>query len=193
MKKTILLIVILVSAVSFSQNNVDAVSKKKKQNTSEKFTYDASGLSPRDVTMSVRKSKKGDLYSKTLDWLDEKYKNGNQVIEKKEKNDKIRFEGFTDNAICYGTGADYGCEGLTYQIEISFEDGQYKLKPLKLSYDSTKKGKVNMNLNKSEYYDKNGKIDNDYSKVPSQIETLFNGLNESLLNYLTNEDQEDEW
>lgn len=193
MKKIILLTAVLVSAISFSQNDVDAVSKKKKHNTSEKFTYDANGLNPGDVTMSVRKAKKGDLYSKTLNWLSEKYKDPDQVIEKKEKNDKIRFEGFTDNAICYGMGVDYGCEGLTYQIEISFEDGQYKLKPLKLSYDSNSKKKVNINLKKGDYYDKNGKIDDDYSKVPSQIETLFNGLNESLSNYLTNEDQVDEW
>lgn len=193
MKKIILLTVVLVSAISFSQNDVDAVSKKKKHNTSEKFTYDANGLSPGDVTMSVRKAKKDELYSKTLNWLSEKYKDPDQVIEKKEKNDKIRFEGFTDNAICYGTGADYRCEGLTYQIEISFEDGQYKLKPLKLSYDSNSKKKVNINLKKGDYYDKSGKIDVDYSKVPSQIETLFNGLNESLSNYLNNEDQEDEW
>lgn len=80
---------------------------------------------------------------------------------------------------------------MTCLIDLSFEDGQDKLQPLKLSYDTNNKKKIN--LKKGDYYGKNGKIDEGYSKAPSQIETLFNGLNESLLNYLSNEDQADEW
>ncbi|MCF8273063.1 MAG: DUF4468 domain-containing protein [Flavobacteriaceae bacterium] len=185
MKKCILLLVVLMSTICFSQKGND------KKATS--FTYDENGLNSNSITVDIKKLDKKELYEKALDWFDKKYTNPDEVITKKEKNDKIKFETFVNNAICYGVGADYGCEDLTYNIELSFEDKQYKMKILKLSYIDKKGKDIKMNLNKSDFHEQSGKIKDDYTKAPSQIETLLNNLNKSLLNYINGDDQEDEW
>jgi hypothetical protein len=184
MKKCILLIVVLISGISFSQG------KSNKGSTS--FTYDENGLNTNSLSVNVKNFDKKELYEKTLEWFDKKYKNPDEVITKKEKNDKIRFEAVAKNSICYGLGADYGCEDFTYVIELKFEDKQYKMDVLKLSYVDKSGKNIKMNLKKGDLYN-NGKIDEGYSKVPSQIEDLFNNLNISLLNYIKGDDQEDEW
>jgi hypothetical protein len=185
MKKCVLLIVVLISTVSFSQGKND-----KKASS---FTYDENGLNTSSIYVNVNKLDKKELYEKALEWFDKKYNNPDEIITKKEKNDKIRFEASANNSICYGIGADYSCEDLTYNIEFSFEDKQYKMKILKLSYVDKKGKDIKMDLNKSDFYEGSGKIKEDYSKVPSQIETLLNNLNNSLLNYINGDDQEDEW
>ena len=48
-------------------------------------------------------------------------------------------------------------------------------------------------LKESEFHTKEGNLEKDYEKVPSQIEGLFNGLNKSLFNFLTDREQETEW
>lgn len=188
MKKFALLILILMSATMFSQENNDLLEKK-----ATSFTYDKNGLSPGKLTVKVNKFDKKELYEKVLEWVGEKYKDPDKVIKKKEKNDKIKIEGFTDNALCFGVKSEYSCEGLTYAIEFTFEDEQYKIKPSELSYISKNGKMVKLNLNKSEFYTNNGDILEGYEKVSSQIEALFNNLNKSMLNFITNKDQEDEW
>ncbi|NCO64530.1 MAG: DUF4468 domain-containing protein [Flavobacteriales bacterium] len=188
MKKFALLILILMSATTFSQENNDLFEKK-----ATSFTYNKNGLSPSKLTVKVNKFDKKELYEKVLEWVGEKYKDPNKVIKKKEKNDKIKIEGFTDNALCFGVKSEYSCEGLTYTIEFTFEDEEYKIKPSELYYTSKNDKKVKLDLKKSDFYTNSGDPLEGYEKISSQIETLFNSLNKSVLNYITNKDQEDEW
>ncbi|MDD7884470.1 hypothetical protein [Flavivirga sp. 57AJ16] len=210
MKNSVLLIIILVSTFSYTQSDKG----------STKFVYNEKGLVPRHFTVDVKGMDRKELLSKAEDWFHEKYKDPdlthdktNKIIKgsdayeeddyeeeetdesgKAKKSEKIRFHGFTDNAICFGKGADYSCEGLTYIIELRLRDGDYRLKPVKLTYKtaSDKKQKT-ISLNTHEFYSKDGKIKEGYEKVSSQIETFLNSLNKSLLNYLIDKEQEDEW
>ena len=114
--------------------------------------------------------------------------------EKGKKGKKLNLKGFAENAICFNEGANYSCERADYTIELQFKDGEYKFKPKKLTYKpASSKKKKRINFDKSDFHSANGKINNDYEKVPAQIETLLNNLNKSLLNYLTDKPQEDEW
>ncbi len=206
MKKVILFTMVLVSTF------VDA------QNKDSKFVYGGEGLSPRSFTEEIKGMDRNELLLKAKAWLDEKYKDSNDVIIKEEvngktvnsddaydedetdetgkakKSEKIRFSGFTDNAICFGKGANYSCEGLEYIIELRFRDGDYRFKPIKLTYRAaSSKKSQKIGLKKHKFYSNDGKIKDGYEKVSSQIEALLNNLNKSLLNYLTNKEQEDEW
>jgi hypothetical protein len=196
MKKSILLAVILTSMFSYSQTEDTSLTKPGNGSNNKEtfFTYDANGLSPKNVSLDVKGMDKKDLYSKSLDWLKEKYHNHEKIVIENEKNQKISFEGFTYNSFCFGEGSDYGCEDLTYVIELSFKDGEYKFKPKKLSYttNSNKKEKE-ISLDNSDFYKNNGDIKEKYTKVPEQMQNLFNSLNKSLFNYLTNKEQENEW
>ena len=213
MKKIILFTIILISTFSHAQS--DKGTKKAK------FVYGEKGLEPRHFTVDVKGMDRKELFSKAKDWFNEKYKdskhnhdktgkivNNTDVYEddddyeedetdetgKAKKSEKFRFYGFTDNAICFGKGTNYSCEGLEYIIELRFRDGDYRFRPLKLTYKtSLSKKQQKINLNKHKFHSKDGKIKEGYEKVSSQIEALLNNLNKSLLNYLTDKKQEDEW
>ena len=183
------------SIVSFSQTDDDLASK------STEFTFDSKGLNPSVLTVNVKSLKKNELSAKTKAWIKEKKGNTGKVTSKTEesggeteKNEKIQFSGTADNAFCFGLKSDYSCEDLTYSIELTIKNGQYKFKPLSLSYTSTGKAKGNeINLKKSDFHNNNGEVKEEYEKVPFQIETLLNNMNKSLLHYLNDEDQETEW
>ncbi|NMH87075.1 hypothetical protein [Flavivirga algicola] len=203
MKKVILCITVLVSTLSYTQTN------------NSKFVYGGEGLVPRSFTVEVKGMDRNELLLKAKAWLDEKFEDSNDVILKNDsksktfddddvydddetgkakKNEKIRFNGFTDNAICFGRGDNYSCEGVEYIIELRFRDGDYRFKPIKLTYKTaSNKKSQKIGLKKHKFYSNDGKIKEGYEKVSSQIETLLNNLNKSLLSYLTNRDQEDEW
>lgn len=202
MKKIILLLVLLVSIGSYAQNDNSSTSK----NQEEKFKYDSSGLSPKNISISIEGMDKEALLSKAKDWVREKYGDSDDVFRKddeaddesnltdKAKTEKIRFEGYTNNAICFGNDSEFSCEDLKYIILIKIKDGEYTFKPVKLTYKigSSKKDQV-VKFKGSDFYIKNGGIKSEYEKVPAQIETLFNDLSKSLLNYLTDKEQEKEW
>lgn len=195
MKKYIfLIIVVLLSCFSYSQEDRNTLSKQKK------FSFNDKGLYPKNLTVSVKGVKAKDMLAKTKEWVEKKYGNTKDNIEEENSNDqdkkkgkKMRFKGFSDNAICFSEADNYRCEGLHYVIELHFKDGEYKFKPKKLTYKpSSSRRKVKINFEKSDFHQTNGSVKNDYKKVPEQIETLFNNLNRSLLNYLTDKPQEDE-
>jgi hypothetical protein len=78
-------------------------------------------------------------------------------------------------------------------MELSFEDGEYNMKLKKLSYLNRLNKKEDIKLDKSDFHNDNNELKNNYSKVPSQIETMFNELNTSLLNYINNKEQVNKW
>jgi hypothetical protein len=204
MKKIILLVTILMSTMSFSQIENDSISKSNDLASKKtKFTFDSKGLNPNILSVSVKSLKKNELTTKAKAWIKIKKGNTEKVVDKTDsdssggetdKNVKIQFSGTTHNAFCFGLKSDYKCEDLTYSIELTIKNRQYKFKPLSLSYTSTAKSKGNsINLKKSDFHNNNGEVKEEYEKIPSQIETLFNNMNKSLLHYLNDEDQETEW
>ena len=219
-----LLAIILISTFSYAQSDKDVHSKNTKFVYGEKgleprhFTVDVEEMD-RNELLSKAKDWFGERYAKAKDDKDDKDKSdktvnsydvyeddeaseGDETYEgdetdetgKAKKSKKFRFKAFADNAICFGKGADYSCEGLEYTIELRLSDGDYRFRPIKLSYKTaSSKKRQNINLKKHTFYSKDGKIKEGYEKVSSQIETLLNDLNKSLLNYFTGKEQEVEW
>lgn len=208
MKKIILLIVILISTFSYAQSDTDVYSK------TTKFVYDENGLLPKNISIDIKGMDKKEMLSKAKEWLNEKYGSNDKTDKtdktvdtddiyedgetdetgKAKKNEKLRFTGFTDNAICFGEGTNYSCERLEYIIELRFKDGEYRFKPIKLTYKTaSNKKKQTISLKKHKFYSNDGKIKEGYEKVSSQIEAFLNNLNKSILNYLTDKEQKDEW
>ncbi|MFD0989256.1 hypothetical protein ACFQ1R_04050 [Mariniflexile jejuense] len=197
MKKSILLILLLASVLSFSQTGTNANAKKDPTtNSNEKtFTYNSAGLNPNIVSVEVKNTNESTLYQKSLEWIQEKY-SSNNVIKKKEANKLLRIEATSNSAICFGLDKDYTCETLNYIFEITFKNGEYRFEPIEISYTVSKNKKEkarDITFKKSSFHDKNGEVDSGYEKVPFQIEALLNNINKSLFNFITSNEQEDEW
>ncbi|MDO5970249.1 hypothetical protein Q4Q35_10570 [Flavivirga aquimarina] len=197
MKKIILFSIILMSAASFAQSD------KNDDSQETKFVYNREGLSPKNITTYIDGKKKENMASKAEKWLDEKYGNFEDVLSKSDKSDegetakgnkKVTFTGLTNNAICFTEKSNYICGDIECKIELRFKDGEYRFRPINMFYktSSSKKSKK-INFQKNKFYSNDGKIIEGYEKVLSQVENLLNNLNKSLLNYLTDKEQEEEW
>ena len=153
MKKITLSLVFWVSFISYSQNGPNSNSNRN-DNSSKKetsFTYNSEGLSPKEISIEMLGFEKNDLYLNTINWIKEKYKEPDKVITKEDKDKKITLEGFANNAICFGLGADYSCKGLNYILEISFNDDGYNIKVKELFYINKSNKRENINLDKSDF------------------------------------------
>ena len=196
MKSISLISTFLISLIIFSQNN----------NQIKQFSFTSEGLNTNEIEVKMKGMDKEDLIEKAKKWIKEKYGNLDVInkqidtgketdeVEKGKKDKKINFDGFTDNAICFGLNSDYSCFDATYEIELEFDDDEYIFIIDKLEYEIPgNKKDQKIKLNKSDFHYKDGDLIGGYEKVPTQIENLFNNLNKSLFNYLSDFEQETEW
>ncbi len=157
------------------------------QHTEFKFTKD--GMTD-FVVGKVEGKTAQELFKKTLDWVAITYKNPKEVIKAQIDNDYIRIEGSKSNMICSKSLGITNCSDARYQVEISFKDGRYKFDVISLEqytpvskYTSPGWSSVPL-VNTSVYYKENGEIRSLFKLVPSAVETTFNSLNMSLLDFL---------
>ena len=134
-----------------------------------------------------------DLYKKALNWVQETYKNPEKVLKAKIENEKIRIDGFAENAWYYkllGTKNNYNME---YSIEISFKDGKYKFEYLigQFLVDGGQKVLYDYKY----FYKKSGDIKSVYTESVPSIETTMNNLSQSFYNYVIGKTtkKEDKW
>lgn len=179
MKNTLITLVLFSSTVLFSQSTV--------------FVFNQDGFTDFVVT-EIPDLKADDIYIKTIKWIKETYKNPDEVIKMTIVNEKLRFEGVRENALCIKAMGNV-CSSARYVIEVSFKDGRYKFDPISISFFNQMGNGYNVPMNETgKVYYKNGKILKGSEEVPEMFESLFNGLNESLKNYfLGTNTQKDDW
>lgn len=176
MKKIVLGLLMLVSFYSNAQP------------TEFKFTKE--GFT--DYVVGVVEGKTAqELYKKTLDWISVTYKNPKEVIKAQIENDYIRLEGVKSSMLCTKSLGLMNCSDGRYLIEISFKDGKYKFDLTKLeqyippSQYTVTSGWSEVGLaNTSGYYKDNGDLRSVFKLYPTAIETEFNSLNMSLIDFL---------
>lgn len=172
MKKVLLSLLFLISILGFSQET--------------KFTYKKEGLT--DFVVTNVKGTAPELYSKAINWIKETYKNPDEVIKMTIVNEKIRIEGFQKNLNCIGSV----CADGIYVIEISFRDERYKFDPVSLLLKNGA-GSFEVPFNDlSIYYDKKGELKKSSKEGLEKTIQLFDGLNESLKNYIVG-DKKSDW
>ena len=171
MKKLTLLLIMLLTFVGYTQ---------------ESFTYDERGLTPKYLVEEFEGISQQELFDRTIYWINDTYKNPDEVIKATISNKKIRFEGVSMDRFSHtllGTAHYYNA---TYTIEVSFKQNKYKFELIKITYriPGSQYGNgyiVKINLDNGEgYYRKNGKLKGKTKNVPKQLENLINGLQKSL-------------
>jgi hypothetical protein len=148
------------------------------------------GVEP--IVVVVDKLNSSDLYKKALNWVQETYKNPENVIKAKIENEKIRINGFKENAwYFYYLGSKWQ-HGMEYSVEISFKDGKYKFDyQIGTFYEGTKK----LDYDYTKFYKKSGEIRNNFSNAPEGVEDAMNNLSLSFYNYITDKTKltKDNW
>lgn len=99
-------------------------------NGQEKFTYSEKGLTPEYLVGEIENKTQKEIYTKSLNWVKENYKNPDKVLKTTIENEKIRFEGVDMDLMCHSALGSTTCYNTTYVVEIDFREGKYKFTPL---------------------------------------------------------------
>lgn len=67
-----------------------------------------------------------ELYQKAINWVNETYKNPEEVIKGKVEGDYLRLEGFTSNLIRANVIGTIFYYDVRYTVKINFKDGRFK-------------------------------------------------------------------
>ena len=149
----------------------------------EKFEYSEKGINDYIVTKVEEKST-NEIYSKTINWIKETYKNPDKELKMKIENKKVRINGISSDLLFVKKMSF----PLDYTIEISIRDGRYKftLVSLKLTESGTDYKKIpNFKTDK--------KLVKNFGESPQRIENYFNGLNQSLKQYILEKNKKNDW
>ena len=153
----------------------------------EKFTYDKTAIT--DYVVINANGTASELYSKTINWIKESYKNPDEVIKMTIENEKLRFQGYSKKFTCWGSV----CSDASYTIEISFKDGKYKFDLISLKAV----GEVNsfeMPINDlSIYYNKNGEFRKGSKQSLDDTVYFLNTLQQNLNDYINGNTKKADW
>lgn len=168
-------------------------------NGQEKFTYNEKGLTPEYLVVEIENKTQKEIYTKSLNWIKENYKNPDKVIKTTIENEKIRFEGVEMDLMCHSALGMKYCYNTTYVIEIEFREGKYKFTPLSIIYRipaSQYSSSITESIdftNGEDYYNRKGKLRSRTKSVPESVELLLNGLNISLNEYILKDNSSEKW
>lgn len=149
------------------------------------------GVEP--IVIETDSIKASELYKRALNWVQETYKNPEKVLKAKIENEKIRIDGFAENAWWYkslGMKQNYNME---YSVEISFKDGKYRFKYIVGQFFTDSGQKVLYDYNT--FFKKTGEIRSAYSDAVPSLDETMNNLSFSFYNYVTGKTtkKEEKW
>ena len=73
-----------------------------------------------------------ELYQKAINWVNETYKNPEEVIKGKVEGDYLRLEGFTSNLLQANIIGTIYYYDVRYTIQLNFKDGRFKYEITKI-------------------------------------------------------------
>jgi len=168
MKKTLLLLIaVLLYGASFSQ-------------VTPKLQLTPEGIEP--VTLNVDGLSASEIYKKSLDWVQETYKNPDEVLKANIENKKIRIDGFSPDALSFKNMVVVSW-GVSYSLEISFKDGRCRY-DYDINYFTGSDGGRTV-ITYVDFYKKNGDIRKSYLPAVSSLENTINDLLLNYYNYIT--------
>lgn len=168
MKKVFILLL-----VTFSNISIGQTSEKTK---GEKFEFTEKGLNDFVIT-NIEGKTKAEIYSKTINWVKETYKNPDMVLKMQLVNEKIRIDAIANGLASINN--DKTKFNINYIIEIEFKDYKYKFEVVSLIVQNVR------DLKTIENFKTDKKIIKYWGNTPINIENYFNKLNLSLNEYIS--------
>lgn len=170
MKKTIFLLMLIISGFVFGQDIPI-------------FQFSNSGFN-NNVVYDVPNQNKEEIYNKVVEWVNINYKNPENVIKGKIENEYIRIEGYNDNGICNKFLGSLTCWGLYYTLEINIKDNKYKLSFFDIH--TFEKEKQSIDIYQKTLYDKNGSLKKSGETIYISLNKSINDISVGLNQYLKN-------
>lgn len=135
------------------------------------------------IIVNVDSLKADYLFKKAVNWVQETYKNPDKVLKTKIENEKIRVDGFANNAWWYKTLGMKMSYNMDYSVEVSFKDGKYRFEFVVGQFytDSGQKFLANY----SSFFKSSGEVKGVYSEAVPSLEETMNNLSLSFYNYVT--------
>ena len=168
MKKIILLLALLSSSIVLAQ---DIPQLKLTPN----------GVEP--IVVEVDSLTASDIYKKALNWVQETYKNPDKVLKANITDEKIRVDGFANNAWWWKSLGIKQTMDMAYTVEVSFKDGKYRFEYIPGQFYISSGGKALYTY--SAFYKKNGDVRKVYSDAIPSMEETMNDLSQSFYNYVS--------
>lgn len=156
-----------------------------------KLKLTPSGVEPIIVTTDSLKAT--DLYKKALNWVQDTYKNPDKVLKAKIENEKLRIDGFAENAWWYKSLGIKQTYNMEYSVEISFKDGKYKFEYIIGQFFIDGGQKVFYDY--KTFFKKTGEIRTAYTDAVPSLEETMNNLSLNFYDYITgkNKIKDDKW
>jgi len=152
-----------------------------------KFDLTKDGVSPIIIQLDSMNAKT--IYQKTMKWVQESYKDPQQVLKVNIENEKIRIEAYKSNAWYYmSLGTKYNYD-MDYTFEIEFKDQK-----IRLTYTPGQfwvQGQ--RGLTYESFYKSSGELRPAYKDGEISLEESMNGLKDSLYDYLTKKNKTSDW
>jgi hypothetical protein len=166
MKKIFLSVLLLTAKLAFTQDL-------------PKFELTKDGVQP--IVVNIDSFSILTLYQKTLNWIQENYKNPKEVLKANIENETIRIEGYKKNAWFYkslGMKQEYDME---YSFQIEFKEGRIRLTfiPGQFWGDGQK-----ILYNYPTFFKNSGEIKVAYKDAKPSLEQSMNDLVFSLFTYI---------
>jgi len=161
------------------------------------YTFTKEGLTPTEIITESDSASAKNLYAKSIDWIKESFEDPDEVIKARIDGKKIRFKGVTKNAYHTQVGLHTATYDLRYAIELSFKEGRYRFKVLKVEQftnGAVQVGWMDFDMTDGSWlYKKNGKIKKRFLYVAKGLEDTFNSIYKSHNNYINGLSSEDDW
>jgi hypothetical protein len=135
------------------------------------------------IVVNVDTLKADHLFKKAINWVQETYKNPEKVLKAKIENEKIRVDGFANNAWWYKTLGMKMSYNMDYSIEVSFKDGKYRFEFVVGQFYTD--GGQKFLANYSSFFKSSGEVKGVYSEAVPSLEETMNNLSLSFHNYVT--------
>jgi hypothetical protein len=149
------------------------------------------GVEP--IVVNTEGIKASDLFSRSIKWVQETYKNPDKVLKAKIENEKIRIDGYAVNAWWYKSIGIKQSYNMEYSIEVSFKDGKYK-------FDYTVgqffiDGGQKVLYDYKTFFKKTGEVRGAYADAVPSLEETMNSLSLNFYEYVTGKStkKDDNW
>lgn len=126
------------------------------------------------------------LYMKTLNWIQENYKNPSEVLKVDIKNEKVRIEDIKNNVWFYRNPDTTFYYDVEYLFNVNFEDNK-----IRISFEfgntwnrSAQYVTHSYCINYKKLWKQNGEVHDIYKETKPGIDQMMNELSLSLINYL---------
>ncbi len=148
------------------------------------FELTKNGVEP--IVVIVDSLNAHQLYKKTLNWIQENYKNPVEVLKVDNKNEQVRIEDIKNNVWFYRIPDTTFYYDVEYLLSVNFEDNK-----ISISFDfgntwnrSAQYVTHSYRINYKKLWKQNGEVHPIYKETKPGIDQMMNELSLSLISYL---------